>query len=384
MSDDSRFGKYELGAKLSSGGMAITYRATLNGAHGVKKPVVLKLIHPHLADDKTFAQLFISEAKLSAQLTHGNIGQVFDFGELDGRYFIAMELVEGHSLAAVLKVTGRRGIHALPESISMQIAIEMCEALQYAHTRLGADGKPLGVVHRDVSPANGMLSSSGEVKLLDFGIAKSTQKTLRTETGMVRGKYPYFSPEQARADLLDARTDIWATGVCMYEMLCQRRPYEGEFVDVMRSLVNGDFPLPTALNPGIGRDLEAVILKALAYDRDARFETARDMGLALTDILHAEHPQAHRSDLQWMLQTLFGPDAAKTDLAAEMRRQFPARGDMATPTRPRASAAHGGLDKRRSRADHDTVAEAEPVPTNIVRRSSPTEPRPRKISPPSS
>jgi serine/threonine protein kinase len=379
MAEVTRFGKYELGTKLSSGGMAITYRATLVGAHGVKKAVVLKLIHPGLVDNAELAELFISEARLSAQLTHGNIAQVFDFGEVEGTYFIAMELVEGHSLADVLKMARKRGAGAIPEPLCMQVGIEMCEALHYAHTANGDNGQPLNVVHRDVSPENVMLAMSGEVKLLDFGIAKSIHNKLRTETGMVRGKYPYFSPEQAQADSLDARTDIWATGVVLYEMLCQRRPFEGEFVDVMRQLVNGDFPLPSSFNPGISKDFEDIILKALAYERNARWRTAREMGQALAKFLHATHPTAHRSDLQWLLLALFGADSAH--YAKAVREKYPGRKELATPHAARPSAptqVPGGVAPRSSKSHKQSDLLGPTVVKTPKAKSGKSAPKPDK------
>ncbi len=317
------FGKYELVSKLASGGMAVTYKALMLGAMGVKKPVVLKLIHPHLAEEAEFVDMFIEEAKLSATLTHSNIAQVFDFGEVDGRYFIAMELVDGQSLSHVLKRAKKKGKAILPVPIAMLIAVEMCEALYYAHTRTDENGKPMDLVHRDVSPENVLISWQGEVKLVDFGIAKSTMTGKQTATGMVKGKYPYFSPEQSRADrTMDARTDIYAATVVLYEMLCARRPYEGEFVEVMRALLTGDYPLPSSLNPDVPPELEQLILKGLALDRNARFRTAREMGQQLNALAHQLYPEVQRSDLQSLMSVMFEEDLKAAGRPAEIRPGF--------------------------------------------------------------
>jgi len=317
------FGKYELVSKLASGGMAVTYKAFMHAAAGMKKPVVLKLIHPHLAEENEFVEMFVEEAKLSATLTHSNIAQVFDFGEIDGRYFIAMELVDGQSLSHVLKRARRKGYQVLPVPLALLITVEMCEALYYAHTRTDENGKPMNLVHRDVSPENVLISWQGEVKLVDFGIAKSTMTGKQTATGMVKGKYPYFSPEQSRADrTMDARTDVYAATVVLYEMLCARRPYEGEFVEVMRALLTGDFPLPSSLNPEVPQELEQLILKGLALDRNARFRTAREMGQALSALANQLYPDVHRSDLQSMMSVLFEEDLKAAGRPAEIRPGF--------------------------------------------------------------
>ena len=317
------FGKYELLTKLAAGGMAVTYRARMFGAKGVQKPVVLKLIHPHLAEEPDFVEMFISEARLSATLSHSNIAQVFDFGEVEGRYFIAMELVDGQSLSQVLKRMKQKGYQVLPVPIAILIAIEMCEALYYAHNRNDEAGAPMNLVHRDVSPENVLLSYNGEVKLVDFGIAKSTLDAKQTATGMVKGKYPYFSPEQSRADrTMDARTDIYAASVCLYEMVCARRPYEGEFVDVMRQLLTGDYPLPSSLNPEVPRELEQLLLKGLALDRNARFKTAREMGQMLGQVLHTLYPDVARSDLQSLLAVIYEDEMKAAGRQIEIRPGF--------------------------------------------------------------
>ncbi|HZH17747.1 MAG TPA: serine/threonine-protein kinase, partial [Archangium sp.] len=210
--------------------MAITYRARMKGAAGVTKPVVIKQILPHFADEPDFVEMFVSEARVAAGLTHGNIAQVFDFGEIDGQYFLAMEFVHGQTLSKLLRRAQKAGLPGLPMPLALFVATQICDGLDYAHRHIGEDGRPMGLVHRDVSPDNVLISYEGQVKVIDFGIAKATSVVeARTSPGTLKGKYPYFSTEQAQgAQDLDARSDIFAVGVVLYEMLCGRRPYEGE------------------------------------------------------------------------------------------------------------------------------------------------------------
>jgi eukaryotic-like serine/threonine-protein kinase len=310
---EAQFGKYKLLAKIAAGGMAIAYRAELTGAAGVRKRVVLKVIHPHLAQEKNFIQMFISEAKVAASLTHGNIAQVFDFGQIDGRYYISMEEVIGQPLSKVLKVARERGYARLPVPLALQITVGVLDGLHYAHTRKDETGQALNLVHRDVTPDNVLLSYEGEVKVVDFGIAKTTFSVDQTEAGMVRGKFPYLSPEQASGSReLDPRADIWAAGVQLYDLLCGRRPYEGEFLQVMREIV-GPTPVPSlrSLVPSLEPELDALVLGALNKPREERWATAREFSLALTNYLHQRFPSSTRQDVQFLLATLFSTEAAR-------------------------------------------------------------------------
>jgi serine/threonine protein kinase len=349
MPDETRFGKYELNARLSSGGMGVTWRATQPG----KAPVALKLIHAHLAADPDFIGAFLSDAKAAMQLLHPNIATVLDCGITQGTCFVASELVEGHSLAEVMAAARQRGAGALPEALATHIAVDICEALGFAHEGTNESGQAFEIFHRDLTPENVMLSSSGDVKVLDFGLAKTVQTRLRTESGTVYGKYPYFSPEQVRQDQIDARTDLWALGVILYEMLCQHRPYEGELVAVMRAMVKADFPRPTALNPALSKRAEGVILKALAYDREARYRSAKDVSLALTE--KSEYPQPQPSDLQWLLDALFGPNAAQYADAVKKRYPPAQSAQMTAPLLSRVPQLRpSGKHARISLIDGDT------------------------------
>ncbi len=310
-SDEAQnFGKYELVSRLASGGMAVTYRARMKGAAGVTKPVVIKQILPHFAGDPEFVEMFISEARVVAGLGHGNIAQVFDFGEVNGQYFLAMELVNGQPLSKVLARARRAGLAGLPTQLALHVASQICDGLDYAHRATDEQHRPLGLVHRDVSPDNVLISWEGEVKIIDFGIAKATSAVAeRTSPGTLKGKYPYFSTEQARAEPdLDARSDIFAAGVVLYEMLCGRRPYEGELHVVLPKIIHAEYDRPRAVNPALSGELEEAVLTAMAPDREDRYPTAQAFADRLRELLYSENPRFSPQLLAQLLAWLFAED----------------------------------------------------------------------------
>ncbi|WP_338872060.1 serine/threonine-protein kinase [Myxococcus stipitatus] len=318
------FGKYVLLSKIAAGGMAVTYRARMTGAAGVTKPCVIKQILPHFVDDEDFVEMFIGEARLVASMSHSNIAQIFDFGEVDGQYFIAMELVQGQPLSKVLRRAQRAGMGFFPESLALHVASKLCDGLDYAHRHVGEDGVEMGLVHRDVSPDNVLISYEGEVKVIDFGIAKATSAVeAKTSPGTLKGKYPYFAPEQAqgRQDL-DARTDVYAAGVVLYEMVCGKRPYEGEFVTVLPRILQGDCLPPSAVNPSVTPDLESVIAHAMAVDRDARFQTAKELSASLVELLYRDNPRFTPAVLSQLMAYLFAEELAAEGRKAEVTPAF--------------------------------------------------------------
>jgi len=318
------FGKYVLLSKIAAGGMAVTYRARMTGAAGVTKPCVIKQILPHFVDDTDFVEMFIGEARVVASMSHSNIAQVFDFGEVDGQYFIAMELVHGQPLSKVLRRAQRMGMGSFPEPLALHVASKLCDGLDYAHRHIGEDGQPLGLVHRDVSPDNVLISYEGEVKVIDFGIAKATSAVeAKTSPGTLKGKYPYFSPEQAqgRQDL-DARTDVYAAGVVLYEMVCGRRPYEGEFVTVLPRILMGDHQPPSALNPTLSAELETLLSHAMALDREARYPTAKDLSESLVELLYRDNPRFTPTLLSQLMAHLFAEELAAEGRKVELSPAF--------------------------------------------------------------
>ncbi|WP_407667402.1 serine/threonine-protein kinase [Myxococcus dinghuensis] len=290
--------------------MAETWRAQLKGAAGVTKPVLIKKVLPEYANDEAFTSMFISEARISATLSHGSIAQVFDFGEVDGEYFLAMEFVDGQPLHRVMKRVLRSGFTSLPVPIATYIALEMCRGLHYAHTRVDESGQPLGIVHRDISPDNVLLSYEGQVKIVDFGIAKARSlRSFDTAPGVVKGKYLFFSPEQARGEEVDARTDVWAAAVVLFEMVCGRLPLEGPEYVVMHKL-HSRAPMPRArdLKPDLPTKLDAILQKALAVDKKDRFESAHAFGDALAGFLFKAAPRFSSMSVAHLLNELFRED----------------------------------------------------------------------------
>jgi eukaryotic-like serine/threonine-protein kinase len=323
LEEGEQFGRYALVSQLSLGGMAETWRARLLGEAGVTKPVLIKKILPEYATDEAFIAMFISEARISATLSHGNIAQVYDFGRVGGDYFLAMEYVDGQPLHRLTKRARRRGLATLPTPIATFIALEMCRGLHYAHTRKDASGQPLGIVHRDIAPDNVLISYEGQVKIVDFGIAKARQlRGFDTEPGIVKGKYLYFSPEQARGEQVDARTDVWATGIVLYDMLCGRLPVMDPPYVAMPKLAAGEFPHPAVLMPSIPAELDAIIMRALTVNRDERYESSNAFGDALAEFLYSTTPRFSALSLSHFVQELFREDLTSTGHPVQVPPSF--------------------------------------------------------------
>jgi tRNA A-37 threonylcarbamoyl transferase component Bud32 len=274
-------GKHQLLHRLAVGGMAEIYLARATGIEQFEKLLVLKRMLPQYAGDHRFIRMFLDEARLAATLSHPNIAHVYDIGGSDGHYYFTMEYVHGEDLAAVLRA-GRAAARAVPIEHALAIASGVAAGLHAAHERRGDDGALLGVVHRDVSPSNVLVGYDGCVKIVDFGIAKLAAQDRKTRTGGFLGKARYTSPEHAQGQPLDRRSDVFALGIVLFELTCGRRPFDGETdFAVMQAIVGGEPPRPSALVPGYPAALEAIVLRALQRDREARFATAQALQLAL-------------------------------------------------------------------------------------------------------
>ncbi len=306
---------------MGRGGMAETYRSRLLGAAGVTKPVLIKKILPEHAANPDFTTMFIREARISASLSHANIAQVYDFGCMNEEYFLAMEYVDGQPLNRLAKRALHSGFSVIPIPLALFICGEICRGLHYAHTRVGDDGQPLEIVHRDIAPDNVLISYEGQIKIVDFGIAKAREPHgPATEPGIIKGKFLYLSPEQARGQPVDARTDVWATGVVLYQLLCGRLPVEGPQYMAMHRLSKGEFPHPHVLNPELPLELDAIVMKALAVKREERYASCLAFGDALTEFLSSLPCRVSAMSLSYFMQELF-----REDLRAEGREvQVPA------------------------------------------------------------
>ena len=279
--DPLRVGRYEVIAHLATGGMAQIYLARQTGLGAFERHVVLKTILRERAADQRFVTMFLDEAKLAATLNHQNIAQVFEVDQADGAYFMAMEYVHGENARAILETTIRRG-WTIPLELALMIVSGAAAGLHHAHERKSKTGQPLNIVHRDVSPANIMIGYDGSIKMLDFGIAKAEERATKTVGGTIKGKYGYMSPEQCKGKPIDRRSDIFALGICLYEMTTLRRAFKGnDDFETMKRIVAGDVMLPSVAVPGYPRELEAIVLTAMANDPNARFQTGQEMIEAL-------------------------------------------------------------------------------------------------------
>ncbi|MFB6264501.1 MAG: serine/threonine protein kinase, partial [Bradymonadaceae bacterium] len=267
------FGEYTLIERLAVGGMAEIYRARTEGLGGFEKILVIKKLHEHLTEDEDFIDMMVDEAKIAVRLNHPNIAKTFDLGCIDGHYFIVMEYIKGPDLSDIRQLQ-RQDREPLSTPAILFVGAEICAGLHYAHTRRGPDGEPMNIVHRDVSPPNVMLSTEGEVKLVDFGIAKARKRIQETEHGVIKGKFHYMAPEQARGQHLDARTDVFSAGLVVYELLARKNPYDGVAEsEMMRTVRTAQIPPIREFRPEIDPDLEAVVMKALQRKRQDRYES---------------------------------------------------------------------------------------------------------------
>mgnify|MGYP001560887367 CR=1 FL=1 len=277
----ARPGGYELLAKLGSGGMATLYLARRAGSAGFERLAAVKVVHPHLAEDERFALMFVDEAKLSSRIHHPNVVRVEDFGEHEGTYFMTMEYVHGCSLAQLMRELSKRSKRLQP-ALAAHIVMQVAAGLHAAHEATDSDMRPLDLVHRDVSPQNVLLSYSGLVKLIDFGIAKARFRAQETKSIRIKGKLGYMAPEQVRMGELDRRTDVYALGIVLWEMLTMRRYFHADNELAMLNLIHAPVPKPPSDYVDLDPELERVVMSAVAPDPADRPATARELrqGLA--------------------------------------------------------------------------------------------------------
>jgi serine/threonine-protein kinase len=275
--------RYRVIEKLESGGMAEVFLAESEGLQGFRKQVAIKRVLPHLSEKKKFISMFLDEARLSAQLSHSNCVQVFDIGVGDNAYFIVMEYVDGANLKAVAE-TMKKTNTQFPLPAAVYLAIEICKGLAYAHEMKDPNtGEAMNIVHRDMSPPNVLLTKYGEVKIVDFGLAKANSQLERSEPGIIKGKFSYLSPEAAMGQEVDGRTDIFAVGIILWELLAGQRLFLGETdFQTVKKVQQAQIPSLIALNPKVTPELEKIILKSLAREPAQRYTSARDFARDLT------------------------------------------------------------------------------------------------------
>ncbi len=306
------FGKFFLLQRLAVGGMAEIYRARVVGAAGFEKELVVKRILPSRAQDQGFISMLVNEAKLTVQLTHNNITQIHECGIIDGNYFISMELVNGVSMKEVMHAFARAGTAISPEQAIFMV-LQLLQGLDYAHKRTDAQGHPQRIVHCDVSPDNALVSFEGEVKLLDFGIARAATGLSNYKEGMLMGKLGYVAPEQASLEKRwDHRVDIFAAGIILYELLTRQKPFpKATDVESLVQSRKARVVPPTTLDPRLPKDLDQILSRALAYDPEKRYPDARTFADALVDVLFPTPHSAVQDLLNRQMHQVFADKIAK-------------------------------------------------------------------------
>jgi eukaryotic-like serine/threonine-protein kinase len=296
-------GKYVVKRKLAEGGMAEIYLATSTGAEGFEKEVVIKRVRSFLSDDESFVQMFIAEARLASGLNHANVVQIFDFAKHEDSYYLAMEYIRGCSLWDLRKRCREKGI-SVPPVLVAHIGAQVAAGLHYAHRLKSSDGELVHLVHRDVTPHNVLLSYDGAVKLTDFGIAKASNKL--TQPGVLKGKFAYMSPEQARGEEVDARTDVFALGVVLWEMLTGGKLFDGDSeMAVLRAVQESVIARPARLNPDVPQELDQVVCTALERDPEARYQSAGELERALAQCVLHRATSVDDTDVGTFIRRLF-------------------------------------------------------------------------------
>ncbi len=309
----SRIDRYDIVYKIASGGMAAVYVGHLSGPAGFEKLVAIKVIHPHLAEQKALIDMFLDEARHSARLHHPNVGEVLEVGEQDGLHYMVSELILGQNLDDVAKRTKERG-RPLSQYHIAHIMHEAARGLDAAHRLTDSEGNPLNLVHRDVSPRNVLVSYQGQVKLIDFGVAWAKNKTSRTVAGAVKGTTAYLAPELIRGHPPDPRSDIFSAGVVLYELVTGVHPFPAESeAHRLHAILTEDIRPPSAHYPGIDPELENIIMRSLARNKDTRFDSARRLCDSLACVCEKSGVRLGTSALSDILQDVFLDEIAKHD-----------------------------------------------------------------------
>ncbi len=305
------YGNYQLLKRLAMGGMAQIYLARQRGPEGFEKLLVVKRILPHLAENEDFVRMFLDEARIAARLNHPNIVQIFNLGAQDDSFFIAMEYIHGEDLRRVWKRAERSG-QLMPVPLVCRVIIEACAGLDYAHKKTDGSGKPLGIVHRDISPQNILVTFEGRVKVVDFGIAKAADQATVTRSGVLKGKYSYMSPEQAAGQKLDCRSDIFALGVVLYELLTGTRLFKRlNDMATLQAVADCKIVPPSQVNARVPAHLEPIVMKALARDPADRYSEAVQLQLALEDWLVAHQLPSSSAHVAAFMQDLYAARLAE-------------------------------------------------------------------------
>ncbi|HXJ19137.1 MAG TPA: serine/threonine-protein kinase [Polyangia bacterium] len=328
MKTSERLGRYELVELLGVGGMAEIFKARCTGPGGFQRTVVVKRILPANTADPAFVRMFVDEAKILGMLHHPNVIQAYDFGESDGTLFLVLEYVDGPSLAEAISVLKEAG-RPMPIGVACQIAHDVCRALDHVHNLRDADDAPLNVVHRDVTPSNVLLTSTGGAKLLDFGVAKYRASQARSQVGMIKGKPAYLAPETLDRRDIDHRADIFSLGIVLHELLSLEPLFEGDNHQItFYRVLSMEIPPPSRLRPEAPPELDAIVMKALERNRTQRYQSAQDMARDLDALLASQGARAEESiafmqELQGLLAARPRPLVASYDQLQETQETGP-------------------------------------------------------------
>jgi eukaryotic-like serine/threonine-protein kinase len=321
LSSGSPLGRYELLLPIAKGGMAEVWAARLHGTRGFQKVVAIKTILSGAIDDARMEEMFLVEAELASQIHHPNVVGTIDLGEHEGILYLVMEWVDGESLNVLMSKAAPHG--GVPLAIGVNLIGQACQGLYAAHQLRDDQGALLGVVHRDVSPHNVLVTYSGTAKLVDFGIAKATSQASSTEAGEVKGKFAYMAPEQVRAQAVDARTDLFALGILLYQITTGKHPFRGENpAETLQNICAERGPVPpSAFLPDYPAELEAVVLKALAKNPDQRFSSANELLTALERAMPGPLEASFEVQVAEYLKQLFGPRATERRAALRVAQE---------------------------------------------------------------
>jgi serine/threonine protein kinase/Flp pilus assembly protein TadD len=331
--EPKQFGKYQLLEKIAEGGMAELFRAKLTGAQGFEKLIAIKRILPNLSGEENLLAAFIDEAKLAALLHHENIVQIYDFGSMDDQYFIAMEYLFGKDLRTISRMVRKKDQELGLENI-LYIICRICAGLDYSHNLKDLHGKALSIIHRDINPQNILITYEGQVKIIDFGIAKAASHNTKTRENLIKGKLAYMSPEQANGQAIDHRSDIFSTGIILYELLADRRMFQGETMHVLSLVREAQYDPPEEVIPNLPPKLNAILHRALAKDPDERFRYAGEMQADIEEFMFELSLRPNARSFAGYMKELFEEEHAQEELALWAKTQIYEAGEQESDKEP--------------------------------------------------
>jgi TonB family protein len=368
--DGVKFGQYVLVEKIATGGMAEVWKARMRGVEGFQKIVAIKKILPHLSDNQDFIEMFIDEAKLAAQLNHNNIIHIYDLGKIQSSYYIAMEYIDGFDLKTILR-RGQERDHPMAVELALFIASKIASALDYAHRKKDFEEREMGLVHRDVSPQNVLISQEGDIKLCDFGIAKAASKASHTQAGALKGKLQYMSPEQAWGRHIDRRSDVFALATVLFELLTGRKLFTGDNeLSILEQVREARVQAPSEFNDEVTPDIDKIVLKALNKDPGLRYQTAGEMARDLDAILYSFRPTPTSADLAIYMHRLSTPEQVIAHHEAFEAPVPPPPAAVAAPAAMAASIAATPSRPAMAEAAPASAATYGDVPAPVERKSS--------------